>query len=302
MLPIADGSDTGGSLRNPASFCNVVGFRTSPGRVPIWPTELAWFPINVHGPMARTVEDTALMLSAIAGPDARSPISIAEPGDIFRRPLERGFRGVRIAWSRDFGGLPIDPRVTETLEAQRGTFAEIGCQVEDAEPDFDGADEAFQVWRAWKFEHRFAPLLEQHRDQLKETIRWNAAEGAKLTGPQISRAEAKRTALYHRFREFLERYEFFVCPATQVPAFDVKKRFVEEINGVAMQSYIEWMKSCYYITVTGLPAISVPCGFTHDGLPVGVQIVGRHQDDFGVLQLAYAFQQATEFWKRRPAI
>ncbi|REJ94491.1 MAG: amidase [Planctomycetota bacterium] len=302
MLPIADGSDTGGSLRNPAAFCNVVGFRTSPGRVPVWPSEVGWFPISVQGPMARTVEDTALLLSAMAGPDPRSPIALSEPGELFRSPLEREFRGVRISWSLDFGGLPVDPRVIKTMEAQRAVFESLGCIVEEAQPDFSDADECFKVWRAWRFELKFAELLESHADQIKETIRWNAAEGGKLTGPQVARAERKRTALYHRVRKFMETYEFMVFPVTQVPPFDIEQPYVEEINGEKMESYIDWMRSCYYITVTGLPAISVPCGFTEDGLPVGLQIVGRHQQDFSVLQLAHAFEQATRFWKSRPDV
>jgi len=300
MLPLADGSDTGGSLRNPASFCNVVGFRTSPGRVPMWPNETAWSPISVQGPMARTVQDAALMLSAIAGPDPRSPIAITEPGSLFTRPLEREFKGVRIAWSRDFGGLPIDPRVTAAIDAQRPSFQSLGCDVEDAEPDFSDADEVFKTLRAWKFELRFRDLLQTHRDQLKDTIIWNAEEGAKLSGPQISRAQYKQMLLYHRVREFMETYEFMIFPVCQTPPFDVKQPYVNEINGVTMQTYIDWMKSCYFITVTGLPAISVPCGFTAEGLPVGVQIVGRHQDDFGVLQLAQAFESATQTWKQTP--
>ena len=300
MLPIADGSDMGGSLRNPANFCNVVGFRTSPGRVPVWPAEVGWFPISVEGPLARTVEDVALMLTAIAGPHSHSPISIAESAKIFARPLERDFRGVKISWSRDFGEVPVDSTVTTVIDAQRKTFKTLGCEVVDGQPDFRNADEIFRVWRAWRFELKFSELLETHRDQLKETIIWNAEEGQKLTGPQIARAEVKRTELYHRVREFMDEYEFMIFPVSQVPPFDIKQRYIDEINGQKLETYIDWMKSCYYITVTGLPAISVPCGFTEDGLPVGVQIVGRHQDDFGVLQLAYAFQQATEFWKQRP--
>jgi amidase len=302
MLPIADGSDMGGSLRNPASFCNVVGLRTSPGRVPVWPSQAAWFPISVEGPMARTVQDVALLLSAIAGPDPRSPIAIAEPGSIFRRSLERNFRGVRIAWSRDLGGLPVDPRVTAVIDGQRHVFESLGCLVDDRDPDFLDADAAFKVWRAWNVELALGSLLEQHRAEFKETLVWNIEQGRKLTGTEIGRAERKRTALYHRLREFMTTYEFLVLPVSQVPPFDVKQRYVTEINGVGMETYIDWMKSCYYVSAVGLPAISVPCGFTPEGLPVGVQIVGRHQDDFGVLQLAHAFEQATGFWRRRPAI
>jgi amidase len=302
MLPIADGSDTGGSLRNPANFCNVVGFRTSPGRVPLWPSPVAWFPIGVQGPMARNVADVALMLSAIAGPDPRSPIAISEPGGRFRGPLERALRGVRVAWSRDLGGLPVDPRVTRVLEARRATFEALGCVVEDAEPDWSGADEAFKVWRAWRFAIGYGELLRTHRDQIKDTVVWNTEQGLKLSGMDVARAEVLRTELYHRVRKFMERYDFMVLPVNQVPPFDVKTRFVSEINGTPMDTYIDWMKSCYYVTVTGLPAISVPAGFTPEGLPVGVQIVGRHQDDWGVLQVAHSFEAATGVGKRRPAV
>ena len=302
LLPIVDGSDTGGSLRNPANFCNVVGFRTSPGRVPVWPSLLGWWPISVQGPMARTVQDTALMLSAIAGPDPRSPIAITEPGALFSRPLERAFTGVRIAWSRNLGGLPVDPRVTAVIEGQRHVFESLGCVIDDAEPDFTDADEVFKVWRAWRFELAYGHLLKTHRQLMKDTVIWNIEAGMQLTGPQIGRAERQRTELYQRVRRFLKAYEFLVLPVSQVPPFDVQQRYVTAINGITMETYIDWMKSCYYITVVGLPAISVPTGFTPDGLPVGVQIVGRHQDDFGVLQLAYAFEQAAGCWKRRPPV
>lgn len=302
MVPIADGSDTGGSLRNPANFCNVVGFRTSPGRVPVWPSDVSWFPISVQGPMARTVEDTALLLSAIAGPDPRSPISIAEDGKIFRRPLERDFSGVRVAWSRNPGGLPVDPRVTDVLEARRNVFEDLGCQVTGDEPDFSEADEIFKVWRAWRMELHLGELVETRREQIKETVIWNVEQGTKLTGPEVARAERKRTELYHRVRKFMERYEYLVLPVNQVPPFPVDQPYVTEIAGTKMETYIDWMKSCYYVTVTGLPAISVPAGFTKEGLPVGIQIVGRNRDDFGVLQLAHAFEQATGFWKSKPEV
>ncbi len=302
MLPLADGSDMGGSLRNPASFCNVVGFRPSPGRVPAWPSLAAWFPFSVEGPMARTVGDVALMLSAMTGPDPRSPISLSEPGASFARPPERDFGGVRIAWSRDLGGVPVDTRITEALEKQRGVLDSLGCIVEEAEPDFTGADEAFKTWRAWYYELAFGELLEKHRDKLKDTVVQEIEEGRRLSGPRLGEAERKRTEIYHRVRTFMERYEFLILPVAQVPPFDVKQRYVTEIDGVELGTYIDWMRSCYYITVTGLPAISVPCGFTPELLPVGVQIVGRHRDDLGVLQLAHAFEQETGFWKQRPPV
>lgn len=302
MVPIADGSDMGGSLRNPASFCNVVGFRPSPGRVPSWPDPTPWLSLSVDGPMARTVEDTALMLSAIAGPDPRCPASITEPGTLFMGPLERDFGGVRLAWSRDLGGLPVDPRVTAVLEEHRSIFESLGCAVEEAEPDFAGADEVFQVLRAWRYELAYGELLAHHREEMKDTVIWNIEEGTRLSGPQIGRAERMRTELFHRMRTFMQPYEFLVAPVSQVPPFDVKQRYVTEIAGERMETYIDWMRSCYYVSVTGLPAVSVPCGFTPEGLPVGVQIVGRYRDDYGVLQLAHAFEGATRHGERRPPL
>jgi amidase len=302
MIPIADGSDMGGSLRNPASFCNVVGFRPSPGRVPTWPSFAGWFTFSVEGPMARTVPDIALMLSTIAGPDPRSPIAISEPGSLFTQPLKRNFKGVRVAWSRNLGGLPVDPRVTGAIEAQRHVFENLGCLIEEGEPDFSDADGIFKIWRAWYFALVLSELLETQRDKIKDSVIWNIEEGMKLSGPQTAEAERKRTELYQHVRQFMQTREFLILPVSQVPPFDVKQRYIEEINGEKMETYIDWMKSCYYITTTGFPAISVPCGFTTDGLPVGVQIVGRHQDDLGVLQLAYAFEQASGFWKQKPPV
>jgi amidase len=300
MLPIADGSDMGGSLRNPANFCNVVGFRVSPGRVPSYPSRATWSPTSVQGPMARTVQDAALMLSAIAGPDPRDPISLSESVEIFQQPLARDFSGARIAWSRNLGGLPVDARVTAAIEARKATFVSLGCAVEDAEPDFKDIDRVFKIWRGWSRQAESGELLKRHRGRMKETFVWDVEQGAKLTGLELAWAETKRTEIFHRMRRFMEDYEFFVCPVSQVPPFDVKQRYIEEISGVKMETYIDWMKSCYYITMTGSPAISVPCGFTGDGLPVGVQIVGRYRDDLGVLQFAHAFEQATKIWKRLP--
>jgi amidase len=302
MLPIADGSDTGGSLRNPASFCNVVGFRPSPGRVPHCSDRAAWQTLSVLGPMARTVADAALLLSAMAGPHPCSPIALQKPGAHFRQPLDRDFHGVRVAWSRTASGLPVDPEVTAVLEQARPVLEAIGCIVEEAEPDFTGADEAFRVWRAWGYEQKLGELADTHRDRLKETILWEIERGRALTGPQIGRAERLRTALYHRMRRFMKTYEFLAMPVVQVPPFPIEQPYVTEINGVPMETYIDWMRSCYYVSITGFPAISVPAGFTRDGLPVGLQLVGRHHNDFGVLQLAHAFEQATGHWRRRPPI
>lgn len=302
LLPIADGSDLGGSLRNPAGFCNVVGFRPSPGRVPIWPSQAAWFPMGVQGPMARNVTDVALMLSAIAGPDPRAPISLQEPGTVFRPPLDRDMDGTRVAWSRDLGGLPVDPRVTAVIEAERGTFERLGCAVENAEPDMNGVAEVFRVWRAWYFEACYGTLLDEHRELLKDTVIWNIEEGRRLGGPRLGDAARAWSALLDRARRFFERHDFLVLPVSQVPPFDVDQPYVTEIDGVAMETYLDWMSSCAHISVLGLPAISVPCGFTNDGLPVGVQIVGRQHDDLSVLRLAHAFERSNGAGLRRPPI
>jgi amidase len=302
MVPIADGSDLGGSLRNPASFCNVVGLRPSAGRVPNWPAYSAWFPLAVVGPMARTVADVALMLRAVAGPDARAPIALQDPGATFGRSLDRDFRGARVAWSADLGGLPFEPEVKQVLQTQRRVFEDLGCIVEDATPDLGDAAEVFGVMRAWNMQLSYGELLKTRRADMKDTVVWNIEQGEKLTGAQVGAAEAKRTRLFHRMRAFMEKYDFLLAPVAQVLPFDVDQPYVTEINGVPMKDYIEWMRSCSCITVTGAPALSVPAGFSAGGLPVGLQIVGRYLDDFGVLQLGHAFEQATGFGKRHPAI
>jgi amidase len=302
MLPLADGSDLGGSLRNPAAFCNVVGFRTSPGRVPVWPMRLGWWTLSVQGPMARTVGDVALFLSAIAGPDPRSPISIQEPADIFSQTLEKDFKDIRIAWSRNLGFLPVMPVINDVCDAQRRVFEDLGCIVEDAHPDFTGATDVFNCLRAWKYTLERAEELENYRHLIKDTVIWNTEAGFKLDGPTVARAEAKRTEIYHRVREFMQRYEFLVLPVNAVPPFPVEQRYVTEINGVKMNNYIEAGALRYMITLTGLPAISVPCGFTPDGLPVGLQIVGGPNRDVAVLQLANAFERATKFYQKRPSV
>ncbi|UCH48598.1 MAG: amidase [Betaproteobacteria bacterium] len=302
MIPIADGSDFGGSLRNPASLCNVVGLRPSGGRVPTWPTQSAWFSLPVVGPMARTVSDVALMMSAIAGPDPRSPISIEQPASLFSKPLERNWKGTRIAWSPSLGGLPVEAEVTRVLEAHQRVLEDLGCIVEEADPELREADEIFQVLRAWNFELSYGELLKSARQQMKDTVVWNIEKGMRLSGPEVTAAERARTRLFHRMREFMDNYDFLVAPVVQVLPFDVNQPYVTEINGQSMGTYIDWMKSCYWISVTGQPALSVPSGFSADGLPVGMQIVGRYRDDFGVLQLGHAFEQATGYWKQRPAV
>jgi amidase len=302
MLPFADGGDLAASLRNPGNYCNVVGFRPTPGRVSGYPEGNVWNTLSTLGPLARTVDDCAFILSGMAGPDARSPTTITESGDVFLKPLKRDFKKTRIGWSKDLGGLPFESSVTQVIERQRKIFKDLGCVIEDAEPDFTGATESFETLRAVGFFHKVGPLLKDHRDKLKDTVIWNIEEGKRRSAEHVGRAEALRSALFHRMRTFLEKYDFLVCPVNQLPPYPVTTEWPREVAGVKMGNYLDWMKSCYYITITNHPAISVPAGFTPDNLPVGIQIVGRYRDDFGVLQLAHAFEQATQVWKRRPAI
>jgi amidase len=301
MAPLADGSDMGGSLRNPPNFCNVVGIRTSPGRVSNVPTELGWSTLSVAGPVARNVTDCAYFLSVLAGYDHHSPISLEQSGATFAQPLGRDFKGVRVAIFKDLG-LPWDPEVKSTVQAQRKVFESLGCVVEEAEPDFSDANEAFLAWRHWSIELAFGDLLATKGDQLNEYIHWHVQEGRKLTGPYLSRIERKRSALYQRMCNFKGEYEFFILPVNQVLPFDVNTHYPTEIAGVKMENYLAWMKSAYWISAAGNPAMSVPCGFSSSGLPIGIQIVGRHHDDWGVLQLGYAFEQATRVGKRRPVV
>src|SRR6202453_4617525 len=302
MVPLADGSDMGGSLRNPPNFCNVVGIRTSPGRVSNVPTDLGWFTLSVPGPVARNVTDCAYFLSVLAGYDQHSPISIEQSGAQSAQPLgSRSFKGVRVAMFKDMG-LPWEPEVKSAVQAQRKVFESLGGIVEDAEPDFSDANECFLAWRHWSIELGFGDLLATHGDQLNEYIHWHVEEGRKLTGPQLSRIEAKRTALYQRLCAFKGEYEFFILPVYQVLPFDVNTHYPTEIAGVKMENYLAWMKSAYYISAAGNPAMSVPCAFSSSCLPIGIQIVGRHHDDWGVLQLGYAFEQATHIGRRTPGV
>ncbi|GAB3698229.1 amidase [Saccharopolyspora tripterygii] len=303
MQPLADGSDMGGSLRNPASFCNVVGLRPAPGRVPTWPDVAAWSTLSVQGPMARTVADVALMLSAIAGPDDRSPISITEPGSAFRGSLDTDLSGLRVAFSLDLGGeLVVDPQVRAVLEPAAQVLANIGGRVEETAPDLTGADEVFRTLRAWQFELALGELRDAHPEEIKPSLRDNIDAGRALTGAEVGRAERLHTELYHRVREFFTHHDVLALPVSQVPPFDIDLEFPTEIGGVAMTSYLDWMRSAYWISATGCPAISVPAGFTPDGLPVGLQLVGPHRGERRLLEIAHAFEQATQHARTLPAL
>jgi amidase len=302
MLPCADGSDLGGSLRNPGSFNNVVGFRPSFGLVASAPTPLPFVSFAVKGPIARTVDDAAFLLSAIAGTDPRDPVSYPSDPSSFAAPLDRDFEGVRIAWGPDLGGLPLDRRVRAVVGRQRRTFADLGCIVEERSPGLEAADKIFLDIRAWMTSYNHGALLDAHRDQLKPEAIWEIEKGRRLSAHDVAATLAQHAELLQRWRLFQQDYEFFVCTVNQVPPFDANETWPKEIDSLRMEHYIAWMKSTYWVSATLCPALSVPAGFTDDGLPVGIQIVGRRHDDFGVLQLGHAFEQATAFGRQRPAI
>ncbi|MBE1592811.1 amidase [Nonomuraea angiospora] len=294
MVPLADGSDMGGSLRNPASFCNVVGLRPTPGRVPDPSDTNAWYTLSVQGPMARTVEDVTLMFGAIAGFDRRSPYSIKEA---FAPEPEEGVRGLRVAWSPDLGGLPVDPRTAEVTATAPPVFERLGAVVEEVELDLSEAEDAFRTYRAWNYALTFGDLT-----GLGPNTAWNVEQGRKVTGADLARAEQGRSRLYQRMAAFFDTYDVLIAPVSQVPPFPVEQPHVSEINGEPMPDYLAWMRSAYWISVLHAPAASVPAGFTADGLPVGVQIVGRPFEDARVLRVARAFEQATRHGERRPPL
>lgn len=302
LLPIADGSDLGGSLRNPANFNNIAALRPTVGLVPTAPAPLPFVGFAVKGPMARSVADVAFLLSVMAGPDARDPGCYPSDPTLFATPLERDFKGVRVAWCPDLGGLPLDRRVRAVIEGQRKTFEALGCIVDEACPDLTAADKVFldiRTWRSWSVD---GSLLKAHQDQMKPEAVWELERGAKVTAADVAQAMMRHGELLDSMRRFQEKYEFILCAVNQVPPFDRTLDWPKEIEGVGMEHYIAWMKSAYWISATCRPAMSVPAGFTADGLPVGLQIVGRHRDDLNVLRMAYAFEQATCFGRQRPGI
>ncbi|QHI97218.1 amidase [Xylophilus rhododendri] len=302
MAALADGSDMGGSLRNPASFCNVVGLRPSPGRVPQWPTLNPYNLLTVVGPMGRTVGDVALLLAAMAGPDARDPMSIEQDPALFLGSLEGGVAGSRVAFAPTWGGLPTDPAVTQVIEAQASVLEAMGAQVSRACPDFSDADHAFQTLRGVAFDLAYGELADRHPDAFKPAIHWNIGVGREAGGSDIARAEKARAALFQQMHGFMQSHDFLVGAVSQVPPFPVEWEHVQEIAGTPMGNYIDWMRSGYYLSLTGLPAISVPCGFTADGLPVGLQIVGRYRQERALLAFAHAFEQAVPCRHRLPPL
>jgi amidase len=302
LLPMSDGSDTGGSCRNPGAWNNIIGFRPSMGRVPYDYPVGFFLRLPTVGPMARTAEEAGYLLSVMAGRDYRDPVSHLDDPAIFGRPLDRDFKGTRVAWTPNLGYLEVDREVVEVTSTALPHLRNIGCSIDNAHPDMPEVFDVNRTLRGLVFAFQLAALSPEQRAQIKESVRWDAAQGEKLTGLDVAMAEYKRANIVRNVNRFMETYEFLVLPVTQVSPFRVELEYPTEINGKKMRSYLEWMEILYAITLTGLPAISVPVGFNKEGLPLGLQIVGRRNDDLGVLQLAHAFEKATRFNERRPAI
>ncbi len=308
MLPLADGTDYAGSLRNPAGWNNVFGFRTSLGLVPADGRDPFLLTMGVIGPMARSVTDLALLLSVQAGYDARVPLSIAGDGAAFRAPLERDFKGTRIAWTGDYGGhMPYEPGVLDLCKSALKTFESMGCIVEEARPEFsmEALWQAFQPLRAWQ---TAGPLLPHYRDParralLKPEALFEIERALKLTALDITAASAVRAEWYQATRRFFETYDYFIVPTAQLFPFPADLDWPKEIAGVKMQTYIEWQQGVVPTTMAGNPALAVPAGFNAAGLPMGIQIAGRNHGDFACLQLAHAYDLATGWTEKRlPAL
>jgi amidase len=302
LLPIADGSDLGGSLRNPANFNNVVALRPSVGLVPTAPDPFPLLGFGVNGPMARSVDDVAFLLRVMAGPDPRDPGCDPLDPAALAGPLDRDLHGVRVAWAPDLGGLPLDPRVRAVLDGQRATFESLGCVVENACPDLAAADDIFLTIRRWRTAAVYEPLMRVKRALMKPDLIDEIEAGLRLRSSDVAAAMLRHGQLLERVRRFFDRYSVLLCAVNQVPPFDASLTWPADIAGVPMEHYVAWMRSAYWITTTFGPALSVPAGFTADGLPVGIQIVGRFRDDWTVLQVGYAFEQATRVGDRRPAL
>ena len=303
MHPLADGNDMGGSLRLPAGYCNVVGLRPSAGRVPAYPAADGFTGLSVQGPMARTVDDVALLLSVMAGPDRRSPLSLEEPGSTFADVPDGGLAGRRIAFSPDLGGaIEIEDEIAGMVRSAALLCEGAGAVVEQACPDFSGADECFRTLRAWQFEATLGAFLDQHASTIRPSLYANMLQGRELTGPQVGRAAVQRTVLFHRMREFLERFDGLLLPVSPVRAFDAGVQYPVVVAGVPQADYLGWMRAACHVTVTGHPAISMPAGFTAGGTPIGVQFVGRHRGERELLGLAKGFESVTGYAGIHPRV
>lgn len=304
LLPVADGSDMMGSLRNPAAWNNVFGFRPSSGRVPFGPTSEVFIQqLGYEGPMGRTVADLAMLLSTIAGFDARTPLSINEDPAIFARPLDRNLKGTRIGWMGDFNGyLPMEAGVMDLCSQALKHFETIGCTVEAVQPDYPME----KLWRTWLTMRSFlvsgiaGPLFADPklRALMKPEAIWEIENGLKLTSADVYRASTDRSAWYQALNKLFERFDYLVLPSAQMFPFDARLDWPKEIAGKSMDTYHRWMEVVISGTLAGVPVLSVPAGFGPTGLPMGLQVLGRAQADLAVLQVGHAYEQASGYGAR----
>ena len=302
MGPIAQGSDLGGSLRTPAAFCGVVGFRTTPGLLPSHPRTLIWDSLGVVGPIARTVADVALMLVAMAGSDDRAPLSYdVDSGEFTRAVRAPSIKGWRVAWTPDLHGLiPVDEEVVRVAHDALRVFRSLGARIETACPNFSEVPDIICATRGPMMVALHADKLPEWRERMQGDLVRDVEKGLALTAEEIARGEVLRTVLWHRVRAFMATRDLLVLPTVAVPPFPVEQPYPAQINGRPLSSYTEWFSLTYAITLTGLPAISVPCGFTREGLPVGLQLVGRRRQDAAVLRAAAAVEEAAPWADRLP--
>ena len=287
MAHIAQGSDNACSVRYPASFCGIVGLRPSPGIVPKGPSPLPHQVLSVIGPLARSVADVGLGLDAMARFDARDPRSRPNCAGSYRAAAEAPAKPARAAFSMDLGGAArISADVREVIAAAMAKLAAAGLDAEAAAPDVSRARDAFLPIRAFQFAALFRDALENHRDKLKPEVVWNIEEGLKLTAADLAVAEAARAASRDAMVGFVARHGVLITPTAPVPPYPVEKRFVDEIDGETLTTYLDWLVLGFTVTVAGCPAISIPCGFTTDGLPVGLQLVGMPYGEADLLRTA----------------
>ncbi len=300
MAWIAHGSDLGGSLRNPASFCSVVGLRPSPGRVAETVHGKIDNTMPVEGPMARNVEDVALMLDAMTGEEPSNPLSLPSDGTSFLSAAQGGWLPRRVAVSRDLGITPVDGEVADIVMKAAYRFADLGVEVVEAHPDFSGVHECFDTFRALSYATGYGALLENGRDSLKPEVIWNTEKGLALTGSDVARAENLRGQLFARTLAFFREYDLILCPATIVPPYPVTQRYVAELNGHTFANYYQWLAIAYAFTTVCCPAISIPGGFTRDGLPVGLQIAAAPRGEARLLAAAHSLDRMLGFSKCVP--
>ena len=305
MVPLADGSDIMGSLRNPAAFNNVFAFRPSYGRIPVGPSiEVFLQRLNACGPIARTVADAAMLLSVMAGYDPSEPNTIQQDPALFTAPLDRDFKGTRLGWLGNLGGyLAMEPGVMELCESSFQAFKAIGCSVEEARLAFP-PEQMWEIWltlRHWMGGANLLPLYSDpvKRKQMKPEAQWEVEGGLKLSAMDVYKASVGRTSYYQAMRKLFQSYDYLLLPSAQVFPFDAATHWPREINGTMMDTYHRWMEVVVPASLSGSPAISVPAGFSKDGLPMGLQIIGPTHADFAVLQLAHAYEQATNWVRKR---